>query len=94
MPQSTSTMPRAISWPWRENLPIKTRTATRGGTATTMTPAELYLLSSRWYNPEIRRFMTRDEYRGEAANPISMHRYAYCGNDPVKEGSIGWAHGV
>jgi len=27
--------------------------------------------------------MTRDEYRGEIANPISMHRYAYCANDPV-----------
>jgi RHS repeat-associated protein len=58
------------------------------------TEAGLYLLSSRWYMPEICRFLTRDEYRGEAANPISMHRYAYCGNDPVKEGSIGWAHGV
>jgi len=33
--------------------------------------------------PEIRRFITRDEYRGEASEPISMHRYAYCGNDPI-----------
>ncbi len=43
---------------------------------------DLYLLNSRWYNPELKRLMTRDNHRGEAADPVSLNRYVYCGNDP------------
>ena len=44
---------------------------------------DLYLLNSRWYNPELKRFMTRDNQQGEATDPVSLNRYVYCGNDPV-----------
>ena len=42
-----------------------------------------YYLNARYYEPENRRFLSQDSYRGEAKNPSSLHLYAYCAGDPV-----------
>ena len=44
---------------------------------------DLLYLRSRYYAPKTGRFMTRDAFPGFAANPLSMHKYAYVENDPV-----------
>ena len=43
----------------------------------------LYYLNARYYDPEDRRFMTEDSYRGEIMNPETGHLYVYCANNPV-----------
>lgn len=43
----------------------------------------LYYLSARYYDPEDGRFISRDRYRGNLANPSTIHLYAYCANNPV-----------
>lgn len=43
----------------------------------------IYYLSARYYDPEDGRFLTRDSYRGNTANPMTWHLYAYCANNPV-----------
>ena len=48
------------------------------------TETELYFLKTRYYDPEIGRFMTIDgiEYLApETVNGLNL--YAYCGNNPV-----------
>jgi RHS repeat-associated protein len=42
-----------------------------------------YDLRARQYNPYIGRFTTRDLLAGKFENPLTLHRYLYCGNDPV-----------
>lgn len=44
---------------------------------------ETYNLRARWYNPEIGRFMTMDTHPGSIFDPRTLHKYLYCGNDPV-----------
>jgi RHS repeat-associated protein len=48
----------------------------------------------RWYNPEIRRFLTEDAHFGSIMNPESLNRYAYAGNNPISrvdpEGEAPW----
>ena len=46
---------------------------------------ELYYVSSRYYNPEICRFISADDldYLGADGSPISYNLYAYCLNNPV-----------
>ncbi|PKM42883.1 MAG: hypothetical protein CVV03_09215 [Firmicutes bacterium HGW-Firmicutes-8] len=44
---------------------------------------DLLYLRSRYYQPEVGRFATRDAFPGFASNPLSMHKYAYVENDPV-----------
>lgn len=43
----------------------------------------LYYLNARFYDPSTGRFLNPDSYRGEAADPMSLHLYAYCANNPV-----------
>ncbi|AJQ96673.1 choice-of-anchor A family protein [Gynuella sunshinyii] len=44
----------------------------------------MYNLRFRWYNPEIGRFNKMDDWAGNAADPITLHKYLYAGNDPVQ----------
>ncbi len=42
-----------------------------------------YDLRARQYDPAMMRFMTRDPVRGDFAEPMTLHRYLYCQNEPV-----------
>jgi len=42
-----------------------------------------YYLNARYYSPETGRFLTEDTYRGTIGNPVSLHLYVYCANDPI-----------
>jgi RHS repeat-associated protein len=44
----------------------------------------LYFFGSRYYDPEIGRFITRDTMEGETKNPQSLNPYSYCANNPVR----------
>ena len=46
---------------------------------------ELYYLQSRYYDPEICRFLNADnvDYLGADGSPLSYNLYAYCMNNPV-----------
>jgi RHS repeat-associated protein len=43
----------------------------------------MYYLNSRYYNPEIGRFINADGLLGEIGNIQSTNMYAYCANNPV-----------
>ncbi|WP_207650522.1 RHS repeat-associated core domain-containing protein, partial [Desulforamulus aeronauticus] len=43
----------------------------------------LYYLRSRYYDPTIGRFISRDSYEGEITNPLSLNLYTYVENDPL-----------
>jgi RHS repeat-associated protein len=43
----------------------------------------LVYLRSRFYWPEVGIFISRDQHPGDPEQPLSLHRYAYCRNDPV-----------
>ncbi len=44
----------------------------------------LYYLNSRYYDPELCRFITPDNYSYlDNNNPIGLNLYMYCGNNPV-----------
>jgi len=49
----------------------------------TATVSGLIFLRARYYDPTTGRFLTRDTYPALAPVPQSLHRYVYCGNDPV-----------
>jgi RHS repeat-associated protein len=42
-----------------------------------------YYLQSRYYNPEIQRFISEDTYRGYIDDPLSLNLYTYCANNPM-----------
>jgi RHS repeat-associated protein len=42
-----------------------------------------YYLRARYYNPTIGRFGAQDQQDGTPNDPLSLHKYAYCQNDPV-----------
>ena len=42
-----------------------------------------YYLRSRYYNPEIQRFISEDTYRGELNDPLSLNYYTYSNNNPL-----------
>ena len=44
----------------------------------------LYYLSARYYDPDSGRFLSRDSYRGETADPRSQNLYGYCYNNPIR----------
>jgi len=44
---------------------------------------EEYYLRARQYNPTLARFTTRDPVFGKFEQPLTLHKYLYCGNDPV-----------
>jgi RHS repeat-associated protein len=43
----------------------------------------LYYLQSRYYNPEIGRFISSDGLLGQQGDILSTNMYAYCSNNPV-----------
>jgi len=42
-----------------------------------------YYLRARYYKPDSGRFWTMDSYEGNSEDPLSLHKYLYCQNDPV-----------
>jgi len=44
---------------------------------------EEYYLRARRYDPHIRRFTSRDPVFGSFREPMTLHTYLYCGNDPI-----------
>jgi len=44
----------------------------------------LYYYGARYYDPEIGRFVTRDQKWGMIKNPQALNRYTYCINNPMK----------
>jgi len=42
-----------------------------------------YYLRARYYNPTVGRFGAQDQMDGTPQDPLSLHKYAYCQNDPV-----------
>ena len=54
------------------------------GSAGVMTDANnLLYMKSRYYNPEILRFISADILTGDIRNTQSLNRYAYCEGNPV-----------
>ncbi len=45
---------------------------------------KMYYLMSRYYNPDLGRFITRDRFYGVDNKPITLNLYAYGNNNPVK----------
>jgi len=45
----------------------------------------LYQLRARMVNPLTGRFWTADSYEGRKSDPISLHKYLYCGGDPLNQ---------
>ena len=43
----------------------------------------LYYLRARYANPSTGRFWSMDEFEGFGSDPASLHKYTYCGNNPV-----------
>jgi RHS repeat-associated protein len=43
----------------------------------------LYYLRARYYSPQYGRFWTMDSYAGEREDPLSLHKFLYCGADPA-----------
>ncbi|MBU7017299.1 MAG: RHS repeat-associated core domain-containing protein [Theionarchaea archaeon] len=44
----------------------------------------LYYYGSRYYDPDLGRFITRDSLMGHVSTPQSLNRFAYCQNNPLK----------
>ncbi len=44
----------------------------------------LYYVNARYYDSTIARFLTEDSYTGEKNDPLSLNRYTYCVNNPLK----------
>ena len=42
-----------------------------------------YYLRNRYYTPTIGRFGVQDQKDGSPGDPLSLHKYLYCQNDPV-----------
>lgn len=47
-----------------------------------------YYLRARMYDPTMMRFMTRDPVRGKGIEPVTLHRYLYCVNDPLNRTDV------
>ena len=56
------------------------------------TDTGFYYLESRYYNPEVGRFLNADAYTSTGQGVLSCNMFAYCGNDPINryddEGAI------
>jgi RHS repeat-associated protein len=42
-----------------------------------------YYLKARMYDPPLMRFIYRDPVFGKFEEPLTLHKYLYCGNDPI-----------
>lgn len=45
---------------------------------------QLYYLMVRYYNPEIKRFITKDTFHDFESDPKSLNLYAYAENNPIR----------
>lgn len=45
---------------------------------------DLQYLRARWYDPNSGRFVSKDPYEGSIDNPLSLNRYGYVANNPLK----------
>jgi len=43
----------------------------------------LYYLRARYHNPDTGRFWSQDSFEGFGNDPTSLHKYTYCGSNPV-----------
>ncbi|WP_139487956.1 RHS repeat domain-containing protein [Brevibacillus dissolubilis] len=43
-----------------------------------------YYLRARYYDPSVGRFITEDTYKGQVDNPLSLNRYTYVHNNPLR----------
>ena len=43
----------------------------------------LYYLRARYLNAGVGRFWTRDTFVGQSEDPASLHRYLFCGDNPI-----------
>jgi RHS repeat-associated protein len=48
----------------------------------------MYYLNSRYYNPQIGRFLNSDGLLGDTGDILSTNMYAYCANNPVMYSDI------
>ncbi|MDA0203949.1 MAG: RHS repeat-associated core domain-containing protein [Acidobacteria bacterium] len=44
---------------------------------------ELQYMRFRWYAPQLKQFLSKDDHIGDITDPASLNRYAYAGNNPV-----------
>jgi len=44
-----------------------------------------YYLRARQYDPHIARFTSRDPVTGKFEEPLTLHKYLYCTNDPINK---------
>ena len=44
----------------------------------------LYYVNARYYDSSMARFLTEDTYRGSQNDPLSLNRYTYCHNNPIR----------
>ena len=45
----------------------------------------LVYLRARWYNPDLGRFQTMDDYEGTTDDPLSLHKYEFVADDPINK---------
>jgi RHS repeat-associated protein len=43
-----------------------------------------YYLRARYYDPTVGRFISEDTYKGQVDNPLSLNRYTYTHNNPLR----------
>ena len=49
------------------------------------TETQLYYLNTRYYNPDMGRFINADGYVTTGQGITGANMFAYCGNDPVND---------
>ena len=52
----------------------------------------LYYLNSRYYDPEVGRFISSDSVMGVNADMATYNLYAYCGNNPIIRCDVSGTH--
>ena len=53
---------------------------------------KLYYLNSRYYDPEVGRFISSDSVMGVNADMATYNLYAYCGNNPIIRCDVSGTH--
>ena len=48
----------------------------------------LYYLKSRYYDPQIARFVNADEYASSGQGILGCNMFAYCGNNPINRADV------
>lgn len=43
----------------------------------------LYFMRARYYDPDIKRFINADTYKGDLSNSATLNNYAYANGNPV-----------